>query len=170
MAGSTDGPPGGPRSAFSSSRTFHRAPSKDWGWPPATLRDSSSTPASGTRRPNVKSRLFDRCVPRPYLQSGLDTAHCASLFRGPVQRCVTMLRTRWHATEASDPARPCGGTVGVAPWAHHAPCPTPPPAATPHVQGWRRPGRLSLEREQVTWPPHEPQLPERLHDSSKAVV
>lgn len=58
MVGSTDGPPGGLRTAFSSFLTFHRAPSKDRGWPPATLGAGSSAPALGTRTLDAKSRLF----------------------------------------------------------------------------------------------------------------
>lgn len=88
VAGSPDGPPSGSRTTFSSFLTFPGAPSEDGGWPPATLGDSSSTPASGTRALNVKSRLFDRSVSHVLIfRAGGDTAHCASLFRGPMKRC-----------------------------------------------------------------------------------
>lgn len=58
--------------------------------------------------------------------------------------------------------------MGVAPLAHHAARLHRPPRHTCRAGGW--PGHPSLEREHVTWPTHEPQLPERLHDCSKNVV
>lgn len=58
--------------------------------------------------------------------------------------------------------------MGVTPLAHHAARLRRPPRHTCRAGGW--PGHPSLEREHVTWPTHEPQLPERLHDCSKNVV